>query len=103
MLYFNCAISQNFVISSTKPIVNKLLVDNKAKLTYNAIEHMLAYINIDYINNIIKGLAAYINKGTKDKFKYIREDVRPMFNNLIDSAKELVNIMHKSKVVLSRS
>jgi hypothetical protein len=51
---------------------------------------MLAYINIGYINNIIEVLGAHLNKAIKEKLKYIREDIRPMFNNLIDNTKELL-------------
>jgi hypothetical protein len=64
---------------------------------------MLAYINISYIDNIIKVLRAYLNKGAKEKLKYIREDIRPIFNDLINNAKELLQVIRESKVVLSGS
>jgi hypothetical protein len=64
---------------------------------------MLAYINISYINNIIKVLRAYLNKSAKEKLKYIREDIRLIFNNLINNAKELLQVMRELKVILSGS
>jgi hypothetical protein len=64
---------------------------------------VLAYTNISYINNIIKALRAYINKGAKEKLKYIREDIKLIFNNLTNNAKELLNVIRISKVILSKS
>jgi hypothetical protein len=64
---------------------------------------MLAYINISYINNIIKVLKAYLNKGAKEKLKYIKEDIKLIFNNLINNAKELLQVIRELKVVLSGS
>jgi len=64
---------------------------------------VLAYINISYIDNIIKALGAYMHKGTKEKLKYIREDVKLIFNNFTNNAKELLNVMRMLKVILSKS
>jgi hypothetical protein len=102
-LHFNRTISQNFAMSSTEPTVNKPLVGNKAKLTYDTVERVLAYTNIGHVDNPIEGLAAHIDKGAKEKLKYTREDVRPVFNDLTDDVEELLNVMRESKVVLSGS
>ena len=64
---------------------------------------MLAYINIGHINNTIEALGAYIDEGAKEKLKYIREDIRLIFNDLINNAKELLNVMRILKVMFSRS
>ena len=64
---------------------------------------MLAYINISYVDNTIKVLRAYLNESAKEKLKYIKEDIRPIFNNLTNNAKKLLNVMRISKVVLSGS
>jgi hypothetical protein len=61
---------------------------------------VLAYINIGYVDNTIEALGAYIDKGAKEKLKYIREDIRPMFNDLINNAKELLNVIRILKVIL---
>jgi hypothetical protein len=63
---------------------------------------VLAYINISYINNTIKALRAHMDKGAKEKLKYIREDIKLMFNDFINNAKELLNVMRMLKVVLFR-
>lgn len=44
-----------------------------------------------------------MHKGAKEKLKYIREDIRPVFNDLINNAKELLNVIRILKVILSRS
>jgi hypothetical protein len=88
----------NFESASSKPPA-----PNNAKLTYDAIEGVLAYTNLGHVDNTIEGLGAHIVKGAKDKLKYTREDVRPVFNDLTDNAKELLGVMRKSKVVLSGS
>ena len=90
-------------MSSTKPVINKLSARNKARLTYNIIKRVFAYINIGYVDNTIEALGAYIDEGAKEKLKYTREDIRPIFNDLINNAKELLNVIRISKVVLSRS
>jgi hypothetical protein len=54
---------------------------------------MLAYINISHVNNIIKVLKAHLNKGAKEKLKYIKEDIKLIFNNLINNAKELLQVI----------
>jgi hypothetical protein len=54
---------------------------------------VLAYINISYVNNIIKVLGAYLNKGAKEKLKYIKEDIRLIFNDFINNAKELLQVI----------
>jgi hypothetical protein len=64
---------------------------------------MLAYTNISHIDNIIKVLGAYLNKGAKEKLKYIKEDIKLIFNNFINNAKELLQVIRESKVVLSGS
>jgi hypothetical protein len=64
---------------------------------------VLAYINISYINNTIKALKAHMHEGAKEKLKYIREDVKLIFNNLINNAKKLLNVMRILKVMLSKS
>ena len=64
---------------------------------------MLAYTNISHINNIIEVLKTYINEIAKKKLKYIRENVRLIFNDFADNAKKLLNIMRKLKVMLSKS
>jgi hypothetical protein len=64
---------------------------------------MLAYINISHVNNIIKVLKAHLNKGAKEKLKYIKEDIKLIFNNLINNAKELLQVIQELKVVLSGS
>jgi hypothetical protein len=90
-------------MSDTKSAINKLPACNKARLTYDAVERVLAYTNIGYVNNTIKVLRAHLDKGAKEKLKYTREDVGPVFNDLTDNAKELLNVMRESKVVLSGS
>jgi hypothetical protein len=64
---------------------------------------VLAYTNISHVDNTIEVLRAYLNEGAKEKLKYIREDIRLIFNDLIDNAKELLQVMRESKVVLSGS
>ena len=64
---------------------------------------MLSYINISYIDSAIKILGAYINDNAKEKLKHIREDVKPIFDNLINNFKELLRVMRKLKVMLSGS
>jgi flagellar motor component MotA len=64
---------------------------------------MLAYINISYVDNIIKALRAYMHKGAKEKLKYIRKDIRLVFNNLTNNAKELLNVICILKIMLSKS
>jgi len=64
---------------------------------------VLAYINISYVDNIIKVLRAYLNKGAKEKLKYIREDIKLIFNNLINNTKKLLQVMQELKVILSGS
>ena len=44
-----------------------------------------------------------MDKGTKEKLKYTREDIRPVFNNLTNNTEELFNVMYISKVILSGS
>jgi hypothetical protein len=90
-------------MSSTKSAVNKLPACNKARLTYDAIESVLAYTNIGHVDNTIEVLGAHMDEGAKEKLKYTREDVKPVFNDLTDNAEELLNAMRKSKVVLSGS
>jgi hypothetical protein len=90
-------------MSSIKPIINKLLARNKARLTYNVVKRVLAYINISHVDNTIKALRAHMDKGVKEKLKYIREDVKLVFNDLTNNAEELLNVMRMSKVMLSRS
>ena len=64
---------------------------------------MLSYINISYVDSAIKILGAYINDSAKEKLKHIRENVKLIFNNLTNNFKELLRVMHKSKVILSGS
>ena len=90
-------------MSNTKSTINKLPARNKARLTYNIIEHVLAYINIGHIDNIIEALGVHMNEGVKEKLKYIREDIRLVFNDLINNTKELLNVMYILKVILSGS
>jgi hypothetical protein len=44
-----------------------------------------------------------MHEGAKEKLKYIREDVKLIFNNLINNAKKLLNVMRILKVMLSKS
>ena len=90
-------------MSSTKPTINKLPARNKARLTYNIVERVLAYINIGHVDNTIEALGAHMDEGTKEKLKYTREDVRPVFNDLTNNTEELLNVMCILKVVLSGS
>jgi hypothetical protein len=90
-------------MSSTESIINKLAASNKTRLTYDAIEQVLAYTNIGHVENTIEVLGAHLDKDAKEKLKYTREDVRPVFNDLTNNAKELLNAMRESKVVLSGS
>ena len=64
---------------------------------------MLTYINIGYINSIIEVLGVYLNKDAKEKLKYIREDIRPIFKDLINNEEEILQVMRVLKVILSRS
>jgi predicted nucleic acid-binding OB-fold protein len=66
-------------------------------------EFLLSYTNISHVDSAIELLRAYIDNDAKEKLKRIREDVKIMFNDLTDNAKELFNVICKSKVVLSRS
>ena len=102
-LQFNHATSQHFTMSSTESAINKLPARNKPRLTYDAVERVLAYTNIRHIDNTIEVLGAHMDEVAKKKLKYTREDVRPVFNDLTDNAKELLNVMRESKVVLSGS
>jgi hypothetical protein len=54
---------------------------------------MLAYINISYIDNIIKVLGTYLNEGVKEKLKYIKENIKLIFNDFINNAKELLQVI----------
>jgi len=76
---------------------------SEARLTYNTIKRVLSYINIGYINSAIEILRAYIDNNIKEKLKHIREDIKPMFNNLIDNFKELLGVIRELKVMLSGS
>lgn len=76
-------------MSITGPAANKLLACNKARLTYDAIEYLLTYINIGYLDIAIECLGAHLDDGEKEKLKYRREDVRPVFNDLTYNSEEL--------------
>jgi hypothetical protein len=90
-------------MSSTKPAINKLPARNKARLTYDVVKRVLAYTNIGHVDNTIEALRAHMDEGVKEKLKYTREDVKPVFNDLINNVKELLNVMRMSKVMLSGS
>ena len=90
-------------MSNIKLMINKLSAYNKVRLTYDVIERVLAYTNIGHVDNTIEALGAHIDKGAKEKLKYTKEDVRPMFNDLINNVEELLNVMRMSKVMLSGS
>jgi vacuolar-type H+-ATPase subunit E/Vma4 len=47
-------------------------------------------------------LRAYINDNAKEKLKYIKENIRLIFNNFINNIKKLFNVIYKLKVVLSK-
>jgi hypothetical protein len=64
---------------------------------------VLTYTNISHIDNTIKVLRAYLNEGVKEKLKYIREDIKLIFNNFVNNAKELLQVMRELKVILSKS
>jgi hypothetical protein len=76
---------------------------SEARLTYDTIERVLSYINIGHVNSAIEILGAYMDDNAKEKLKHIREDIKPMFNDLINNFKELLRVMRESKVVLSGS
>ena len=90
-------------MNNIKSEINKLLAYNKIRLTYNIIEYIFIYINIDYINNIIKALGIYIDEGIKKKLKYIKKNIRPIFNNFINNIKKLLNIIYILKIIFFRS
>ncbi|KAF4627298.1 hypothetical protein G7Y89_g10854 [Cudoniella acicularis] len=90
-------------MSSTESTINELPASNKAGLTYDTIEILLSYTNIGYVDSAIELLGAHLDDDAKEKLKYTREDVRPVFDDLTDNAEELFNVIRKSKVVLSGS
>jgi hypothetical protein len=45
-------------------------------------------------------LKAYINNNVKERLNYIRENLKLIFNNFINNAKELFNIIYKLKVMI---
>lgn len=81
--------------------VSKPPTHSKARLTYDAVEHTLSYTNIGHVDNTIEVLGASMDEVAKKKLKYTRGDLRPVFNDLTDNAKELLKAMRQSKVVLS--
>jgi hypothetical protein len=51
-------------------------------MTYDAIEHVLAYTNIGHVDNTLEVLGAHLNEPEKEELRYTRENVRPMFKTL---------------------
>jgi hypothetical protein len=48
-------------------------------------------------------LKAYINNNAKERLKYIRENIKLIFDDFINNAKELFNVIYKLKVMLFKS
>ena len=82
--------------------INKPPASNEARLTYDTIERMLSYTNIDHVDSAIGILGAYRDDSAMENLKHTREDVKPVFDDLTDNFEELfLNVMRKSKAVLS--
>ena len=76
-------------LRNTKSTVNKIRASNKATLTYDVIEYVLAYTNIGHVENTLEVLGAHLNEPEKEELKYTRENDRPVFKDLTDNAEEL--------------
>ncbi len=50
-------------MSSIESLVNKIPAPNMARRNYDAVERVLAYSNIGYVDNTIEALGAYTDKG----------------------------------------
>ncbi|KAH8799667.1 hypothetical protein F5884DRAFT_758148 [Xylogone sp. PMI_703] len=86
-----------------KSTANKIPACDKARLSYDVIENILAYTNIGHVDNTIEGLGTYLDQSAKEKLKYKREDVRPVFKPLTNDTEKHLDAMRESKVVLSGS